>query len=139
MEKFQRGIRRSKIPAVEIGRLHALTLGTAPRTTPAEVLSVIAMLRQLSGCFGARSPTSPKKATSVAIGWLPARPTPQPVECHGLILGIPQPFRDFLCLECAILRVKFMIEQLSNFFDRARFPDFVQCSRDVLVERASRI
>ena len=87
----------------------------------------------------ARSPTSSKKAASLAIGWLPARPNPQPVESQRFILGVPQPFRDFLCLECAIPRVQFMIEQLGNFFDRARFPDSVQSSRDVLVERASRI
>jgi hypothetical protein len=85
------------------------------------------------------SPTSSKKAASLAIVWLPTRPNPQPVESQGFILGVPQPFRDLLCLECAIPRVQFMIEQLGNFFDRARFPDFVQSSRDVPVERASRI
>jgi hypothetical protein len=88
---------------------------------------------------GARSPTSSKKAASVAIGWLPAGPNPQPIESQGFILGVPQPFQDFFCLECAIPSVQFMIEQLGNFFDRARFLDFVQSSRDVLVERASRI
>jgi hypothetical protein len=85
------------------------------------------------------SSTSSKKSVSLAIGWLPARPNPQPVESQGFVLGVPQPFRDFLCLECAIPRVQFMIEQLGNFFDRARFSDFVQSSREVPVERASRI
>jgi hypothetical protein len=55
------------------------------------------------------------------------------VESQGFILGVPQPFRDFLFMECAIPRVQFMIEQLGNFFDRARFADFVQSSRDVPV------
>jgi len=87
----------------------------------------------------ARSPTSSRKTASLAIGWLPARPSPQPVESQGFIRGVPQPFRDFPCLECAIPRVQFMIEQLGNFFDRARFPDFVQSSGNVPVERAFRI
>jgi hypothetical protein len=48
--------------------------------------------------------------------------------------GIPQPGRNFFSLKRPISWAEVAIEQLCDFFSRARFLDLVQRSQNVLVE-----
>jgi len=59
-------------------------------------------------------------------GGLPARAVFQPVQAQHLFAGIPQPRRNFSFLKRPISRTEVAIEQLSDFFSRARLLDPVQ-------------
>jgi hypothetical protein len=70
---------------------------------------------------------------------LPAGTSPQPIQSQCCVPSVPQPLRDLFCLESSISWTEFAIEQIGDFFGSTWFPDFVQDSRNVLVETTTRI
>src|SRR5258708_10892269 len=72
-------------------------------------------------------------------GGLPARPIFQPIQAQHLFAGVPQPGRNFSFLKRPISGTEVAIEQLCDFFSRARLLDPVQRSKDMLVKTAVRI
>jgi hypothetical protein len=72
-------------------------------------------------------------------GGLPARAVFQPVQPQHLFAGIPQPSRNFSCLERPVSGTEIAIEQLSDLFSRARLLDPVQRSEDMFVETTVRV
>ncbi len=72
-------------------------------------------------------------------GGLPARAVFQPVQAQHLLAGVPQPSRNLSFLKRPISGTEVAIEQLCDFFSRARLFDPVQRSKDMLIETAVRI
>jgi len=62
-----------------------------------------------------------------------------PVQTQDLVIGIPQPGRNFSRLKRPISRTQVAIEQLCDFFNSAGLFDLVQRSKNVLVEAALRM
>jgi hypothetical protein len=72
-------------------------------------------------------------------GGLPARAVFQPVQPQHLFAGIAQPSRNFSFLKRPVSGTEVAVEQLCDFFSRARLLDPVQRSEDMFVETAIRI
>jgi hypothetical protein len=72
-------------------------------------------------------------------GVLPARTILQPIQTEHLVAGVSQPGRDFFRLKRPIPWAKVAIEQLCDFFSRARSLDLVQRSEDMLPKTVIRI
>lgn len=72
-------------------------------------------------------------------GPLPARASFQPIQTEHVFAGVPQPGRNFSRLKRPISGTEVAIEQLCDFFSRARLLDLVQGSPYVFVEAAVRV
>ena len=65
-----------------------------------------------------------------------ARTIFEPVKTQHFFLRAPQPSRHLSRLEGAISGLEVAIQQFRNFFRRARLPDFIQRTKNVLAETA---
>jgi hypothetical protein len=70
---------------------------------------------------------------------LPAWTISQPIQTEHVVFGVAQPSRNFSHLKRLVSQAKVAIEQLCDFFSRARLLDLVQGSQDMLVETVVRI
>jgi hypothetical protein len=99
---------------------------------------------QLSEKAEAASLPTSTSLRPVFVAWerltrLPAGTSFQPIQIQHLGIGVPQPCGNFSRLKRPVSRTQVAIEKIRNFFSRARLPDSIQCSKDVLVEVAVRI
>src|SRR5207253_7712812 len=69
----------------------------------------------------------------------PAPAISQPIQTAHVFLGVAQPGRNIPHLKRLISRAEVAIEQLCEFFSRARLLDLVQGSEDMLVETVARL